>query len=99
MTSYLEPEARSCDGGGPPCRSGCGSARAERDAFLAGLKEKRRFYGGETYEKSRSDAQIEGFRYALHETMDLWYAHQGTTVYLVTAGVDRVKGLDYGSYY
>ena len=35
MTSYLEPEARSCDGGGPPCRSGCGSARAERDAFLS----------------------------------------------------------------
>lgn len=24
-----------------------------------------------------------------------WYAHQGTTVWLVTAGVDRVKGLSY----
>ena len=24
-----------------------------------------------------------------------WYAHQGTTVWLVTAGVDRVKGLGY----
>jgi len=35
MTSFLEPEANSCDGGGPPCRSGCGSARAERDAFLS----------------------------------------------------------------
>ena len=57
---------------------------AERDAFLVDLKEKRRFYGGETYEKSRTPEQIEGFRYALHETMDLWYAHQGTTVYMLT---------------
>ena len=27
--------------------------------------------------------------------INLWYAHQGTTVWLVTAGADRVKGLTY----
>jgi hypothetical protein len=27
--------------------------------------------------------------------INLWYAHQGTTVWLVTAGADRVKGLSY----
>ena len=32
----------------------------------------------------RTEAEKEGFHYALHETMDLWYAHQGTTVYMLT---------------
>jgi hypothetical protein len=36
------------------------------------------------YESSRSEEETKGFRYALHETMDLWYAHQGTTVYMLT---------------
>ena len=36
------------------------------------------------YEASRSEEETTGFRYALHETMDLWYAHQGTTVYMLT---------------
>ena len=40
--------------------------------------------GGEAYEKSRTPEQNAGFRYALHETMDLRYAHQGTTVYMLT---------------
>ena len=35
-------------------------------------------------EGKRSEAEQEGFRFALHETMDLWYAHQGTTVYMLT---------------
>ena len=33
---------------------------------------------------NRTPFEQEGFRYALHETMDLWYAHQGTTVYMLT---------------
>ena len=36
------------------------------------------------YEASRTDQQKESFGYALEETMDLWYAHQGTTVYMLT---------------
>ena len=32
----------------------------------------------------RTPFEQEGFRFALHETMDLWYAHQGTTVYMLT---------------
>ena len=36
------------------------------------------------YEASRSEEETTGFKYALHETMDLWYAHQGTTVYMLT---------------
>ena len=28
----------------------------------------------ERYEASRTPAELEGFRYALHETMDLWCA-------------------------
>eukprot|EP00966_Prymnesium_polylepis_P003562 81384-Prymnesium_polylepis.1 len=32
----------------------------------------------------RSEEEKEGFRYALHETMDLWNAHQGTTVFMLT---------------
>jgi len=57
---------------------------AERVAFQEDLKAGRAHYGGEAYDKSRSAAETEGFRYALHETMDLWYAHQGTTVYMLT---------------
>ena len=57
---------------------------AERPAFIEGLKTKRTFYGGEAYENSRSEDENKGFRYALHETMDLWYAHQGTAVYMLT---------------
>ena len=59
-------------------------SEADRPAFLEDLKAKRKFYGGEAYEKSRTSEENDGFRYALHETMDLWYAHQGTTVYMLT---------------
>tara|TARA_B110000046_G_C12935229_1_gene373283 strand:- start:161 stop:793 length:633 start_codon:yes stop_codon:yes gene_type:complete len=38
----------------------------------------------ERYEASRSKEEKEAFGYALNETMDLWYAHQGTTVYMLT---------------
>ena len=57
---------------------------AERAAFIEALKNKTAFYGGEAYEKSRTPAEIEAFRKALHHSMDLWYAHQGTTVYKLT---------------
>ncbi len=59
-------------------------AGAEREAFAAALKAGRSFYGGAAYEASRSEDEKAAFRCALHETMDLWYAHQGTTVYMVT---------------
>ena len=36
------------------------------------------------YESSRTASEKEGFDFALDKTMDLWYAHQGTTVYMLT---------------
>jgi len=69
----------------------------ERDAFLEDLKEKRAFYGGEAYEQSRTPEEKEAFGRALLNTMDLWYAHQGTTVYLLTQlpkGTRRKLGYD-----
>eukprot|EP00966_Prymnesium_polylepis_P303120 7002056-Prymnesium_polylepis.1 len=38
----------------------------------------------EACEASRSAKEKEAFSKVLHETMDLWYAHQGTTVYMLT---------------
>ena len=51
----------------------------------------------ERYEATRTQAEKESFGMALHETMDLWYAHQGTTVLLLTklpAGSSRRVGYD-----
>ncbi|EOD31471.1 hypothetical protein EMIHUDRAFT_231866 [Emiliania huxleyi CCMP1516] len=59
----------------------------EREAFVVDLQAKRRFYGGAAYEASRSEEENAAFRYALHNTMDLWYAHQGT-------GTQRKAGYD-----
>ena len=70
---------------------------AERPAFIEDLKAKRKYYGGERYEASRTAEQKVGFGYALHETMDLWYAHQGTAVYMLTTlpeGSAREVGYD-----
>ena len=36
------------------------------------------------YWNSRTAEEQAAFRYALHNTMDLWYAHQGTIVYMLT---------------
>ena len=36
------------------------------------------------YWDSRTAEEQAAFRFALHNTMDLWYAHQGTTVYMLT---------------
>ena len=33
---------------------------------------------------NRTVAETEGFGFALKQTMDLWYSHQGTTVYMLT---------------
>ena len=68
---------------------------AERPAFEADLKARRRFFGGEAYEASRTPEEKVSFTYALHETMDLWYAHQGTTVFMLTQlpeGATRAVG-------
>ncbi|CAK0810244.1 unnamed protein product, partial [Prorocentrum cordatum] len=35
-------------------------------------------------EAKRTAAEKAAFKHALHETMDLWYAHQATTVFLLT---------------
>ena len=70
---------------------------AERAAFKQELKNRTKFFGGEEYEKSRTEEEKESFRFALHETMDLWYAHQGTTVYMLTKlpeGTTRKNGYD-----
>ena len=55
----------------------------ERDAFIAALKAKTAFYGGEAYDKSRSEAEGRPFKAAL-DNMEVWYAHAGTTVVLLT---------------
>ena len=50
-----------------------------------------------SYEESRTLKEKEAFGHALHNTMDLWYAHQGTTVYLLTQlpeGTQRKLGYD-----
>jgi len=36
------------------------------------------------YRDSRTEEEQSDFRWALHQTMDLWYAHQGTVVYMLT---------------
>jgi hypothetical protein len=51
----------------------------------------------DAYEASRTEEEKVGFRFALDETMDLWYAHQGTTVYMLTelpAGSERKVGYE-----
>jgi hypothetical protein len=60
---------------------------SEEDASDAGWKD------------FRTPSEKAAFDFALHETMDLWYAHQGTTVFLLTQhprerGSDRPKGYD-----
>jgi hypothetical protein len=44
----------------------------EQPAFIEDLAARRKFYGGEAYEMSRSAEQKEAFRRALTETMDIW---------------------------
>ena len=46
------------------------------------LNQKQRL-AKQRYYNSRNEAETESIRYALTETMDLWYAHMGTTVYLL----------------
>lgn len=58
--------------------------KAEKPAFIKALSARRKFFGGEAYEMSRNAEEKALFAHALHETMDLWYAHQGTTVYMLT---------------
>ena len=55
----------------------------KRDAFIAALKAKTAFYGGEAYDKSRSEAEGRPFKAAL-DNMEVWYAHGGTTVVMLT---------------
>ena len=57
---------------------------AERAAFVAELKAGRAFYGGAAYEESRTAEQKAAFRRALHDTMDVWYAHQMIVTVFVT---------------
>ena len=49
------------------------------------------------YSSSTSVEEAAAFGYALHSTMDLWYAHQGTTVMMLTQlpeGSARTTGYD-----
>ena len=61
-----------------------GKPEAERATFQAELKDKTKVYGGAAYEASRSRKEKASFDFALHHTMDLWYVHQGTTVFMLT---------------
>ena len=56
----------------------------ERTAFVAELEAGTRFDGGEAYEKSRSEAEYEAFKRALHGTMDVWYSHSMVVTVFVT---------------
>ena len=68
---------------------------AERAAFLEDLKAGRKFYGGQAYEESRTDEEKAAMKRALHLTMDLWYAHSGITVVLLTELPDELpEGFD-----
>ena len=70
---------------------------SEQAAFINDLKARRKFFGGAAYEASRTDEEKEAFQFALTETMDLWYSHQGTTVYMLTIlpeGTLRTVGYD-----
>ena len=66
----------------------------ERDAFIAALKAKTAFYGGEAYDKSRSEAEGRPFKAAL-DNMEVWYAHEGTTVVLLTETPEGSSALPY----
>ena len=57
---------------------------AERAAFVEALAAGTAFYGGKEYEESRTPEQKAAFRRALHETMDVWYAHQMIVTLFVT---------------
>ncbi|CAK0818532.1 unnamed protein product [Prorocentrum cordatum] len=59
-------------------------AGAEAAAFIEALGAGRAFYGGTAYEESRTPAEKAAFRRALHETMDVWYAHQMITTLFAT---------------
>ena len=66
----------------------------ERDAFIAALKAKTAFYGGEAYDKSRSEAEGRPFKAAL-DNMEVWYAHVGTTVVLLTETPEGSSAVPY----
>ena len=67
----------------------------ERAAFLEDLKAGRKFYGGQAYKESRTDEEKAAMKRALHQTMDLWYAHLGITVVLLTELPDELpEGFD-----
>ena len=48
------------------------------------MRDGRRFFGGKAYDESRTAVERALFATALHDTMDLWYSHQGTVVYMLT---------------
>ena len=52
--------------------------RADEKLNKNQLAKKRR------YENSRSAEQVDSIKWALSESMDLWYAHAGTSVFLLT---------------
>ena len=68
----------------------------ERDTFIAALKAKTAFYGGEAYDKSRSEAEGRPFKAAL-DNMEVWYAHEGTTVVLLTETPEGSSAAPYDS--
>lgn len=51
-----------------------GKPAAERASFEEDLKAKRKCYGGEAYEASRSSEQKAAFSRGLSDTMDVWCA-------------------------
>ena len=67
----------------------------ERDAFIEDLRAKRKFYGGERYENSRTPEQKAAFGRALSETMDVWYSHKKIVAVFVTKLPDGYAGRTY----
>eukprot|EP00966_Prymnesium_polylepis_P090283 2091059-Prymnesium_polylepis.1 len=72
-----------------------GKSDDERDAFIEDLCAKRKFYGGERYENSRTLEQKAAFGRALSETMDVWYAHKKIVAVFVTKLPDGYAGRTY----
>ena len=70
-------------------------ARYWRKMTSRGLRDFGIFYDfSSLFQEPRDPTQTQMFRFALR-SINLWYAHKLTTVWLVTEGVDRVKGLSY----
>ena len=67
---------------------------AARQAFEEDVSARRKFFGGEAYEKSRHTKELAAFKSALSR-MQIWYASAMTTVVLIRAKREGSMALPY----